>query len=121
VSTPTELIYSRVWVSGVTPGDGQGAGVSAELGYGPAGTSPLHDLSWQWTAATYNLSVDGPSPGDLANDEYMASITPTASGSFDYAYRFSTDGGANWLYCDLNGATSWAEYDPAQAGVLTVP
>ena len=95
VSTPSELIYGRVWVSGVTPGDGQGAGVVAELGYGPAGTSPLYDLTWQWTAAAYNMSVDGLAAGDLANDEYMASITPTASGSFNYAYRFSTDAGAN--------------------------
>jgi cysteine-rich repeat protein len=117
---PTELVYGRVWVVNVTPGEGQGAGVLAELGYGAPGSDPATDPSWQWTPADYNVSVDGLFPGDLANDEYQARITPTGAGTFAYAYRVSLDGGLSFFHCDLDGSLGPAGYDPSQAGELTV-
>ncbi|MDY0001424.1 MAG: IPT/TIG domain-containing protein [Polyangia bacterium] len=116
----TELLFGRVYVEGITEGNGQGTGLLAEVGYGEVGSDPSSHGSWQWTAAAYNLSVDGLIPGGLANDEYMARLTVSTPGLYDFAYRFSADAGATWLYCDLDGATSAAEYSAAQAGELTV-
>lgn len=118
--SPTELIFGRVFVQGITSGHGQGMGVQAEVGYGEVGSDPATHGSWQWTPATYNLSVDGLISGDLANDEYMATFTVPTAGAYDYAYRFSADGGTTWLHCDLDGAEAPSEYSPAQAGALTV-
>jgi chitodextrinase len=39
-------------------------------------------------------------------------------GNYDYAYRYSTVGGREWLYADLDGTGNG--YDPAQAGDLTI-
>ena len=39
---------------------------------------------------------------------------PTRSGTYDYAYRYSTTGGRDWVYADLDGIGNG--YSPAQAG-----
>lgn len=39
-------------------------------------------------------------------------------GSYDYAYRYTTTNGREWLYADLDGASNG--YSVAQAGALTV-
>jgi hypothetical protein len=114
----SELIFGRVFSDGSTPGGGQGSGIMAQLGHGDAGSDPETDGSWQWVDATYNVSVDGLVPGDLANDEYMASLSVATEGAYDYAYRFSKDGGASWLYCDLDGSDNG--YDTGQSGTLDV-
>lgn len=116
----SELIFGRVYVQGITNGNGQGQGLQSELGYGAPGSDPATDASWHWIPAQYNVSVDGLSQGDLANDEYMARLNVSQAGSYAYAYRFSADGGASWLFCDLDGAETPADYDAAQAGALTV-
>ena len=88
----------------MTEGSGEGAGITAAVGVGDDGTDPETDSSWTWTTATYNADKDGLVAGDLANDEYEGDITaPSTSGSYDYAYRFSTDGGLSWRYVDLGG------------------
>ncbi|HCF60162.1 MAG TPA: hypothetical protein DFS52_19470, partial [Myxococcales bacterium] len=51
--------YGQVFVDGVTDQAGQGAGVEGELGLGPAGTDGSMAGGWSWTAARYNLDVDG--------------------------------------------------------------
>jgi hypothetical protein len=48
----------------------------------------------------------------------MASMLPETVGVFDYAFRYSTTGGRDWLYADLNGTSDG--YSPADAGSLTV-
>jgi hypothetical protein len=93
VGVATEYIYGRVYESGVTDPAGQGAGIAAELGYGPDGSDPDGNPAWTWTAAAYH--------GDLDNDdEYRATITENTAGRYDYAYRFSYLG-SPWLYCDM--------------------
>ncbi|MGE5602436.1 MAG: alpha-amylase, partial [Nitrososphaerales archaeon] len=52
------------------------------------------------------------------NDEFKASMLPGQTGTFDYAYRYSTTGGREWLYADLDGTGNG--YDAAQAGKMTV-
>ncbi len=95
----TEPIYGRVWAEGVTPGRGQGAGVTAEVGFGPADSAPDTAAGWIWYAAHYNVDVDGLAAGDLANDEYMGTLFPYAAGTYSLAYRFSADGGQTWKTC----------------------
>ncbi len=95
-------VYAQIWIDGVTPGSGQGAGVSAWIGYSTTNTNPN---TWtNWVPASYNAS--GP---QTSNDEYMANIgTSLTVGTFYYASRFqylsgeykyggySTGGGGYW-------------------------
>jgi hypothetical protein len=119
VGVDTELIFGRVFVEGSTAGAGQGAGVIGQLGYGDVGSDPASDpSSWSWIDAAYNMSVDGLIAGDLANDEYMATLNVGQQGGYDYAFRFSKDGAASWVYCDLDGTDNG--YTAAQAGALDV-
>lgn len=119
-------VYGWVWMPGVTDAVGEGTRVDAELGVGPDGSYPWVSTAWTWFPATYNTDVDGPYPGDHANDEYVATLTaPAAAGAYDYAYRFTTDGGLSWTYADLGGdgcalIGTTDGYDPATAGALTV-
>lgn len=96
---PSEAIYGRVWVDGVTSGPGPGAGVLAEVGFGPSGSAPDTAAGWIWYAAHHNTDVDGLLAGDLANDEFTGTVFPYAAGSYELAYRFSLDRGTTWKTC----------------------
>ncbi len=86
--TPTAPITAQVRVDGVTNAAGQGAGITAQLGYGLSGTLPS---GWAWTPMSY--------AGDMGdNDVYSATLTPEMTGTFQYAARFSTTGGRDWTY-----------------------
>jgi len=108
--TPTEEIYGRVYCAGCTDGAAYCGGILAEVGFGTS-TDPS---AFSYTRASYN-------PGHTTddNDEYSSTLTPTSSGAYSYAYRFSGDAGASWTYCDTTGSSDG--YDPADAGSLTVP
>jgi hypothetical protein len=80
--------YGQVWIDGVTSQPGPTPSLDAQLGYGPAGTTPT---SWTWSEAAFNTDVGN-------NDEFVASINPQQAGSYDYGYRFSTTGGRDWTY-----------------------
>jgi len=108
VGTPSANVYGQVWAVGVTDQPGQGAGILAQLGYGPLGEHPTLP-SWLWVSMAYNVDVGN-------NDEYVGTITPSQVGTFHYTTRFSGDGGANWIYTDLNGPP----YESVNAGVMTV-
>ena len=107
---PSPNIYGQVWLLGLTSLAGQGSGIIAELGYGTDGSDPSTDPSWQWTTAAYNMDV-------AANDEYVATITASTPGIYDYCFRFALNGGA-WIYGDLDGSGNG--YSADQAGALEV-
>ena len=107
----TENAYGQVWIDGLTSLPGPTDGLTAQLGYGPDGSEPEGNSDWVWVNAEFNVDVGN-------NDEFRANLLPEAVGTFDYAYRYSTDGGTNWLYADLDGTGNG--YDPQQAGLLTV-
>ncbi|MBI3179488.1 MAG: hypothetical protein HYZ27_07480, partial [Deltaproteobacteria bacterium] len=111
----TELIYGRVYEAGLTEPGGADPTVIAELGYGPTATDPTVTAGWSFVAATFNTQIGN-------DDEYQASITAPAAGTYAYTYRFSLDDGINFTYCDLDGAgsNSGLTFDPAQLGVMTV-
>ncbi|GEL72971.1 IPT/TIG domain-containing protein [Myxococcus virescens] len=87
------IVYGQLHVDGVTPGSGQGAGVVAELGYGPASSDPGIS-GWTWVTATY-LSDEG------NNDQYSVSLPEGVSVGTSYAYRYSLNGGP-FCYGDRN-------------------
>jgi IPT/TIG domain len=113
VGAATELIYGRVFVDGYT-GTGEDSGIiQAQLGYAPQGQDPSATPGdFTWVAAAFNDSY-------AANDEYQTSITPDATGTFGFAYRFSTDGGASWTYCDYQPEADDG-FQLANMGVLLV-
>ncbi len=110
IQTVTEPLYGRVFAEGVTDRTGQGPGITAQVGFGPAGTDPAVDSGWSWTSAVYYRDVD------TVNDEYAGNLTPVHAGQYDMAYRFN--GGGAWIYCDLTGSDDG--YSPQNAPSLTV-
>ncbi|MGC4042143.1 MAG: T9SS type A sorting domain-containing protein [Flavobacterium sp.] len=105
--------YGQVYEPGVTPGSGQGANITAQIGYSAvnSNTDPSSDSSWTWINATYNSSVTG------NNDEYIGTIPAnalTAAGAYYYAFRYSYNGCA-YQYGGKTG--SWTS---GQSGSITV-
>lgn len=116
----TPLIFGRVWIDAVTPGPGPGADVSAELGYGVAGTLPDDPNAplWTWTPATYNgdlLNVFGA----LNDDEFRAVLSGVPEGEWDLAWRVHSVGGG-LAYGDLPPEGSQNGYDPLTTLRLSV-
>ncbi len=108
----TDAIFGQVWIDGVTNQVGATANLMAQVGFGPAGSNPANNAAWVWVDAAFNADR-----GD--NDEFKASLLPEATGIFDYAYRYSTTNGRDWLFADLNGPIA-AGALPTNPGKLTV-
>ncbi|CCB68903.1 Protein of unknown function precursor; putative adhesin [Flavobacterium branchiophilum FL-15] len=95
-------VTGQVYKTGVTPGTGQGANITAWIGYSTTNTDPS---TWtNWVAATYNSAYTG-----FSNDEYKATIGASLpAGTYYIASRFqsvtapyvyggySTTGGGFW-------------------------
>jgi len=107
----TGNVYGQVWIDGETSKPGPTPGLTAQLGFGPDGSSPAGNSAWTWVDASFNVDAGN-------NDEFVASLLPEAVGTYDYAYRYSTTNGRDWVYADLDGSPNG--YSPAQAGALTV-
>jgi glycosidase/fibronectin type 3 domain-containing protein len=115
VTNRTDNIYGQVWIDGVTNQPGATPGLRAQAGFGTPGSNPATNSNWIWVDATFNTDVGN-------NDEFVASFLPEQTGIFDYAYRYSTTNGRDWLYADLDGSSNGYNTDPDQdqAGVLAV-
>lgn len=105
----TENIYGQVWIDGVTNQPGPTPGLRAQAGFGPRDSHPAGNPDWMWEEASFNVDVGN-------NDEFVASLLPEETGEFDYAYRYSTTNGRDWVYADLDGIA----YDSSRAGKMTV-
>jgi hypothetical protein len=112
VTDRTDDAYGQVWIDGVTNQPGPTPTLMAQLGFGPAGSNPYNNDSWTWVDATFNVNAGN-------NDEFKASMLPQAVGAYDYVYRYSTTGGRDWLYADLNGPVA-SPAAPPNPGKLTV-
>lgn len=107
--TSSDPVYGRVYVASCTDGAEYCGGVLAQVGYGAPGEDPS---TFDWISAEYN-------PGHTVddNDEYSSTLSPATAGTYEYAYRFSGDGGETWTYCDTTGSSDG--YASSDAGVLT--
>lgn len=106
--TPAGPVYGQIWIDGVTSSPGATPSVMAELGFGVDGSTP--DDSWAWSVMGFNTDV-----GD--NDEFVGTMWPDAIGEYDYAVRYSTDGGRTWLVSDTTGP-SYASETAGQMSVI---
>ena len=111
----TPAIYGRIYEAGVTESTGPSAMVTAQVGYGPAGTDPRTSLGWLWSGAVFNVEYGN-------DDEYQGALTVSTSGSYSYTFRYSLDGGASYTLGDLDGAgsNSGLDFSTTQMGALTV-
>jgi hypothetical protein len=100
-----------VWIDGSTSTPGPTASLRAQLGFGPDGSSPDGNAAWTWVDASFNTDSGN-------NDEFVATMQPDSTGRFDYAYRYTTTNGRDWVYADLDGIGNG--YSASQAGDLTV-
>lgn len=107
----TDNVFGQVWIDGATNQPGPTETLRAQLGFGPDGSDPAGNPDWIWVGASFNVDVGN-------NDEFLASLLPEAVGTFDYAYRYSTTNGRDWIYADLDGIGNG--YSTEQAGSLTV-
>ena len=108
--TRTPNIYGQIWIDGVTNQPGPTPGLMAQVGFGPVGSNPAGNPAWTWVVSSFNVDSGN-------NDEYVGSLLPTAVGTYDYLYRYSTTAGRDWFYADLNGPVNGL---PANPGKLTV-
>jgi hypothetical protein len=89
--------------------------IIAEVGYGPAGSSPVTPSStWSFFPAAFDQAADPWS------DIYQGTFPLPAPGSYRYTLRFSIDAGYSYTYCDLDNAGSGWSFSPDQLGTLTV-
>lgn len=120
VGQPSMPLYAIVYAPGITQGDGAGANVEAQLGFGPSGDEAGF-AGFNYAPMTYNTDKDGIGPGDKSNDEYGAVLTIPAAGDYRYVARFRVaNPQSDWLYCDLKGTDAAAPFDPQQMGVVKV-
>ncbi len=107
----TDNVYGQVWIDGVTNAPGPTPTLRAQLGFGPDGSNPDGSAAWTWVDAAFNVDAGN-------NDEFVASMLPDSTGRFDYAFRYTTTNGRDWVYADLDGIGNG--YSSAQAGDLVV-
>ena len=108
----TDNVYGQVWIDSVTSRPGATPNLRAQLGFGPTGSNPANNPAWTWVDASFNVDAGN-------NDEFQASLLPEAVAVYDYVYRYTTTGGHDWLYADLNGPIATGA-SPANPGRLTV-
>ncbi|MBI5509281.1 MAG: hypothetical protein HY903_11060 [Deltaproteobacteria bacterium] len=109
-------LASRAGSVDLTGPAGAGPTPLSQVGYGPPASMPTAG-DWSWGASgVFNLW-----PASSVNDEHLAIlVAPDVPGTYDWAWRFSMDGGTTWLCCDADGAMNLQQYAPAEAGSLTV-
>lgn len=112
VTDRTDNIHGQVWIEGVTSMPGQAPYLRAQSGFGPEGSDPDDNPDWTWVEASFNVDAGN-------NDEFIASLLPETTGTFDYVYRYTTNNGLDWLYGDLNGPIPEGGL-PSNPGTLTV-
>ncbi|MGH1341547.1 MAG: hypothetical protein ACRBN8_08360 [Nannocystales bacterium] len=110
-------VYARLYVEGLTdqtPGNDSDALLEVEFGYGADASDPAVD-GWSWVSGAGNVGWNGNDVGQPDNDEYQGDLQFGDVGTYDYAARVSGDGGATWVYCDLDGLVEGG-YTSDQAG-----
>ncbi len=107
----------EAWVTDATHGTDAAPGVSVEVGWGPAGTTP--DGTWVWTAGAPDANWDDAQVAGWGGwDQWEGALVWHDVGTWDVAARVTVDGGQSWTLCDGDGAANG--YDPAQAAHVAV-
>ncbi|PKN43835.1 MAG: hypothetical protein CVU59_13200, partial [Deltaproteobacteria bacterium HGW-Deltaproteobacteria-17] len=110
--SPTEALYARVRIPGITPAGGADPALEVQLGFGPPTETPASD-AWTWAAAHVNALCAG-CAGD--EEEYMGVLTPGEPGRLLWAARVRY-AGSPWVSCDradggrAGSADGWSAAD----------
>ncbi len=70
-----------------------------------------------WARAEADPAWSAEEAGAPGFDQYLATVDAPAPGVYALSYRFSLDGGASWLRCDLDGSENG--FQDEQTGTLT--
>ena len=101
---PAGEAYAEAWEPGITPGDGAGAGLKAQLGFGPeVADLPADPSKWTWADAAYHGESGN-------NDVFKGTLQSDTPGTYRFAFRFSMDG-TNWTYADSDGSVNGFSMD----------
>ncbi len=105
--------YGQVFVEGCTEVEGSAcSSIKAQLGYG----SSTDELSkFTYVDAQYNAQANAGN-----NDEFMATMSPKTSGLYEIVYRFSTNNGQTWTYCDTQDHLTFDRDAAAVANASTL-
>lgn len=103
---PTQVkhIAGEIYIPGQTGTNVTGSepeNIWAQFGYGPKGGDPNEDADLSQWSDWVDASYTGLGIWNEANSRYLADFIPERPGDFYFAYRFSTNGGRNWVYTDL--------------------
>ncbi len=104
---------ARLHLPNVTSLPGAAPGVLAQVGVGTAGSDASTVPDWGWQDATYEGEATA-----TGEDVWRADFHAAYTGSRAVAFRFSTDNGATWLYCDGDGSANG--HQVAEQHALTV-
>ena len=115
-------VYGRVYAEGLTDLTNKtdpAPNLVAEAGYGPEGSYP-EDIpeEWVWVSCPPNKDYD--SDGASNEDEYKGVFIAPKAGTYDFAFRFSDDGGETWHYADSAPHGTSDGYAPSDAGHMGV-
>ncbi len=109
-------VYSQVYVSGVTEGAGQGAGIESWIGISDTNSNPATWDDSQWEEAQYNEF--GPTDN---NDEYMfGKVVALPAGTYYYAFRYRYNGGPYTYGGYSAGGGGFWDGTTNVSGVMTV-
>ena len=108
-TTPTQPVYGQIYIGDITVTPGATDGILAQVGYGSSSVPPSEWTTW------VNASFD--SDQDY-NDQFVSPLLPESIGNFQVVFRYSTDGGRDWVYADLDGLFVGTPINPCLLEVL---
>lgn len=96
-------IYGQVFEAGLTEAVGQGAGITVQYGISTTDTDPATWPLSAWSSATYNpASLVNPN-----NDEYQATLSNLAPGTYYYAFSYTYNGCTVYGGYNTTGGGFW--------------
>ena len=104
-AVPTKKLSAKVKVK-----NGDHNTIQAQCGWGPEGSDPSTDNTWQFINATYENA-------DSGYEVYNAILMIASPGKYAFTFRFKGDG--DWVYADSTGTVDG--FDAAKLGTLTIP
>jgi len=94
--------YAQVYAEGVTGSSNSHEGIIGEIGYVPVQDYLKNGAQLKFGPAKRNTEFNADASAN--NDEYMPDgVKPEKADGHALVFRFSGDGGNNWIYCGKNG------------------
>ncbi|MFM7596169.1 MAG: beta strand repeat-containing protein [Flavobacteriales bacterium] len=113
-STGSATVYGRVYKAGFTNVAGADANMTVQVGISSSNTNPNTWAAGAWSNATYNVQSGN-------DDEYQATFSGLAAGTYYYAFRYRYCSDGAWYYGGYNASGGGFWNGSANvSGVLTV-